>query len=272
MPSEPSSLLGPTPWRIDTKRLSKERRNARLLAAFFAVFGLFMVWPVSEAMREAWQEYGVWRSGAPGQVLDYSGNERTRGPLGIPVFHEYTLDVTYEDAQGQQHTGEAKFDRLFVGVDNEAGPEVRVDPADPSRFVLSWAMELPRWLSALVFLLMPLVIGLAALGLLRTERRRRELVHLCAEDGQEQQLPLEAVSEHKGTYKVSFMTAGKKHTETLKRAPHLVERGGQQHVVVLRSPRAPGQLLVLEDDYSPYFPPTELPASPVADAAKKTGT
>jgi hypothetical protein len=272
MPSEPSSLLGPTPWRIDTKRLAKERRNARLLAAFFAVFGLFMVWPVSEATRETWQDYRVWRSGAPGQVLDYSGNERTRGPLGIPVFNEYTLDVTYTDAQGQQHEGEAKFDRLFVGVDNEAGPEVRVDPADPSRFVLSWAVELPRWLSALVFLLMPLVIGLAAVGLLRTERRRRELVHLCAEDGQEQLLPLESVSEHKGTHKVSFMAGDKKHTETLKRAPHLVERGGRQHVVVLRSPRAPGLLLVLEDDYSPFFPPTELPASLEADAAKKTGT
>lgn len=266
------SLLGPLPWRIDSKRLAKERRNALLLSAFLGLFGLFLVWPVSESVRETWEDYGVWRDGAPGQVLDYSGNERTRGPLGIPVFHEYTLDVSYEDAQGQQHEGQAKFDRLFVGVDSEAGPALRVDPQDPSRFVLSWAVELPRWLSALVFLLMPLVIGLAALGLLRTERRRRELVHLCAEDGQEQLLPLEGVSEHKGTHKVSFTAAGKKHTETLKRAPHVVERGGQPHVVVLRSPRAPDQLLVLEDDYSPFFPPTELPASLEVDAAKKTGT
>ena len=266
-----SPLLGPLPWRIDSKRLAKERRNAWLLAAFFGLFGLFMVYPCSELVRNAWDDYRVWRSGEPGQVLDYSGNERTRGPLGIPLLNEYTLDVTYEDARGQQHEGTAAFERLFVGVDNEAGPEVRVDPRDPSRFVLSWAVELPRWLAASVFLLMPLAIGLAALGLLRTERRRRELVALCAEDGQEELVPLEGVSEHKGTYKVTF-TTDKKRTETLKRSPHLVEHGGVQHVVVVRSPRAPGQLLLVEDDYSPFHPPTGLPAELQPADARKTGT
>jgi hypothetical protein len=268
------SLLGPLPWRIDSKRLAKERRNARLLTAFIGLFGLFLVWPVSESVRETWQDYGVWRDGAPGKVLDYSGNERTRGPLGIPLFHEYTLDVTYEDAQGQQHEGQAKFDRLFVGVDSEAGPALRVDPQDPSRFVLSWAVELPRWLSALVFLLMPLVMGLAALSVFTTERRRRELVNLCAEDGQEQLVPLEGVSQHKGVYKVSVNVDGKKHTETLKGAPHQVEQGGVQHVVVVRSARAPGQLLVLEYNGRPFHPAEGVLAlgEPDAVAAARTGT
>ena len=264
------SLLGPLPWRIDTKRLAKERRNARLLAALLGLFGLFLVYPCSELVRDTWNDYRVWRNGAPGQVLDYSGNERTRGPLGIPLFHSYELDVTYEDAQGRSYVGKTQFDRLFIGVDNEAGPQLRLDPQNPERFVLSWAVELPRWLSALVFLLMPLAIGLSALWLLRTERRRRELVTLCAEDGQEQLHPLQGVSEHRGLYKVTFSVEGTKHTETLQRAPHVVEQDGAQHVVVVRSPRAPGQLRVVESDCSPFQPPAQAPAE--AEDAQQTGT
>jgi hypothetical protein len=274
-----SSVLGPTPWQIDTKRLAKDGRNAWLLSAVLVVFAGLMGWFAVVHMDEVWGDWKLWKSGEAGRVLDYSGDVRTKGPLGIPVFHDYKLDVTYEDAQGQQHTGKVDFDRLFVGVDQESDVEVRVDAQNPAHFVLAWEVETPRWMSAMLFVLFPVFLVAGAVATLRTARRRRELTHLCAEDGQELLAAVKGISEQKGTYKVTVQlpalegAPAREHTETLKRAPKLVERGGMQHAVVVHSQRAPGQVLLLEEDYSPFHPPLHLPAVQVADAAvQKTGT
>ncbi|MBF5045195.1 hypothetical protein FGE12_22515 [Aggregicoccus sp. 17bor-14] len=279
MTSSDGTLLGPSPWQIDTKRRRRERIGAYLLFAFMVAFGGLMVWFASTQTRDVWNDSRVWRHGEAGQVLDYSGDVRTSGPLGIPVFHDFKLDVTYEDAQGEQRTGHVEFQRLFAGVNTDVTPEVRVDPRRPERFVLAWQVELPRWLASLIFLLLPMVVLGGAKAIFSNERRRHAMVGLCARDGEEQYVPLEKITKQKNVFRVTVVLPGadgapaRKHTETLKQPPVLVSLDGVQHVLAAVSPRAPGQVLVLEENGGPFVRSFETAVAPAEEpGARATGT
>jgi hypothetical protein len=274
-----SSLLGPTPWQVDTKRRTRERWGAYVLCTFMVALGAAFVWFASTTAREAWSDSSVWRHGEPGQVLDFSGDVHTTGPLGIPVMHDFKLDVTYEDAQGERHTGHVEFTRLFSGVNTDVTPEVRVDPRRPERFVLAWQVELPRWLASLLFLLLPMLMLGGAKAILGSERRRHAMVFLCAHDGEEQYVPLDKIVKQKGVYRVSVTIPGaegapvRKHAEALKKPPVLVTLDGVPHVLVAVSPRAPGQVLVLEEEGGPFVRSFEAAVAPDAEASERaTGT
>ena len=72
--------------------------------------------------------------------------------------------VDFQDNASGLHKGHEEFTTLFTSVDQEQRPELRYDPADPTRFVLSWGRDVTggRLLAAVFFLAMGPVFLLGA--------------------------------------------------------------------------------------------------------------
>ena len=267
-------VLPPRPLTLDTAVRARRRRSALQGSAVSGVVILLSLGCALYFGSDAWQARQLWRAGTAGEVQDYSGEVSTTEKLGIPLAHSYDLDVTFVDAQGQQHTGHRSFTyALTSAASQEENPGVRYDPADPSRFVLSWeAQGLKPWSLTLIALVFGLGFVVAEVRSARRAKERRQLEDLCAQEGEELLLEQLGFTQAQGSCLVKVrLPDGTAREETLPTAPLTVERDGKTYAVALQTRSAPGKYLLVESSYAPFVAPAAS-APPRAEPLAATGS
>ncbi|HKC60341.1 MAG TPA: hypothetical protein VKB92_09655 [Myxococcales bacterium] len=251
------------PLELDPHALAQRRlRNFGVTAVLVAMGAAFCAGSVVSA-RQVVQERVLWSRGMQGKLVHLSGKVEETQKLGLTLFYDYDLDVKWLDSQGRQHSGKASFGRTFRAVGKREPPRLRYDPENPDHFVLSWAAQggMPR---AGVALLCGLLGGLMLLGartLAKIERRRLELLQMCAEDGEEVVGEVEKAWSHKGIHYLRYRLPDDMRVRKYQGdAPFVFAREGALHVLALRSPRAPDAPFLVEADLRSFDLPIEVRA------------
>lgn len=245
------ALLPPRPLRLDSRALSRRRLKKMALAAFIGAIGLGFCVGCAFFTRELIEERRLWNQGTEGRVLQYSGKVEESRILGLGFAYDYKLDVVWLDAKGKQRKGSTSFSRMFTRIPKDDDPGLRYDPSAPDRFVLSWAAQggLARDGMAIFLGALGLLMVAGTVSLVRVERRRLQALRMCAEDGEEVLGRVEKAWQNKGTHHVHYRFPDEPRLRKYQGdAPLLVERDGAQHVLALRSPRAPDAPFLVEAD------------------------
>jgi hypothetical protein len=125
----------------------------------------------AQGLRGVLADRSLWERGTPAPRVRVGGRVKNNKL----VIKEYRLNVDFQDTAGATHLGHQEFTTLFTSFDHERQPELRYDPSDPSRFVVSWAREVTggRLMAAAFFLLMGPVFALGAVAVTRGKLRGR---------------------------------------------------------------------------------------------------
>jgi hypothetical protein len=258
------SVLLPRPLRVHARFV----RNSYLGAATMFACGLVMsiafpIWQTGEAKRILADE-ALWKGGTPAGDASVSGRETSHNFL----LNSYHLDVVYTDDHGTEHKAPLEFDTLFSSVDQKAPVDVRYDAKDPTRFALSWAVDLTgaRW-AAVAFL----GLGLGALGLVviwagRIVLRRLADARQVGTSFEELELPLVQVIEMRQygratgqlRYRYEAPRAGGKarkqevvFNRKKKQEPLFVDPE-RTRMLAVRTSQAPDRPIVLRNDFYPF--------------------
>ncbi len=186
------NVLPPRPWKLTTG--FKLRRIVGGLVAILLGLGAiggytYMEW---NELRLVSDNEAVWHM--PGAV---EGGADVKGRVSSRLFFDtYTLDVTYDTPAGVR-TEKLEFGTIG-DIDKGPSPVVRVDPDDPKRFALNWAVEASgkRWASGITLLLVgDALIGgsFLFLGVMAFVQLRRSL--RAAENGVELHAQLLSATE-----------------------------------------------------------------------------
>ena len=134
-------------------------------AAAGAVFVIFLLYSGFQNVGSLLAQQSLWKRGAPGVEVRVRGQERSNRM----ILKTYDLEVQYTDAQRRKHDEKIEFVTLFSSVDQARHAEVRYDPEDPTRFVLSWALDVGggRWMAGLFFILMSPLLGFGCLKIVQ---------------------------------------------------------------------------------------------------------
>jgi uncharacterized protein DUF3592 len=243
------ALLPPRPLPLDSRAIARRRLKKRALAALAAGIGVAFSVGTVFFTRELLGERALWDRGAEGRILRLSGKVEESQKLGLTFLYDYELDVRWADVQGRERDGKTSFLRMFKAV-SEA-PALRYDPAAPDRFVLSWAARggLPRSGMAIVCGALGAVMLLGTIVMVRSEQQRTEALRVCAEDGEEMLCRVEKAWEYKGAHYVQYRLPDDGRLRTYEGdAPLIITRDGVQHVLALRSPRAPDAPFLVDAD------------------------
>jgi len=256
-------LLPARPLQLDAHTLAQRRlRNFGVVAVLFAMGAAFAAGSVVSA-KQVVEERILWEHGIQGKLVHISGKVAETQKLGLTFFYDYDLDVKWTDAQGQAHSGKTSFGRTFRGVGKRESPRLRYDPSAPDRFVLSWAAQggLPRSGMAMLCAMLAALMFVCARTLSKVERRRLEVLHMCAEDGEEVVGMVEKAWSQKGVHYVRYRLPEDARARSYQGdAPFVFLRDGALHVLALRSPRAPDAPLVIEADLRSFDLPVEVRA------------
>lgn len=258
------------PLELDPRALAQRRlRNFGVTAVLVAMGAAFCAGSVVST-RQVIEERILWARGMQGKLVHLSGKVEETQKLGLTLFYDYDLDVKWLDSQGRQHAGKASFGRTFRGVGKRESPRLRYDPEQPDRFVLSWAAQggLARAGVALLCGLLGALMLLCARTLAKVERRRLEILRMCAEDGEEVVGEVEKAWSHKGVHFLRYRLPDDVRVRRYQGdAPFVFARGGSLHVLALRSPRAPDAPLLVEADLRSFDLPIEVRARVLSAAA-----
>jgi hypothetical protein len=123
-----------------------------------------------QGLRGVVADRELWEKGTPAPHVRVGGRVKTNRM----ILKDYHLEVDFQDTSGGVHHGQEEFTTLFTSVDQERPPELRYDPADPSRFVVSWARDVTggRMTAAVFFVVMGPLFLVGAVLYFRGERRR----------------------------------------------------------------------------------------------------
>jgi hypothetical protein len=265
------AILPLRPLPLDEDYLRRvTRRSWRAFALFLVVSGGFSFGSVSFT-RQCLEERALWARGTPGAVRSISGEVRKKSKFGVTLFYDYKLDVEYADARGDAHRGRSEFELVWTPLAGDVNAaQVRYDPAQPDRFVLSSPIEagLPRWGLPI---LMGLLGALMIFALFENRRSHSKLLHgfaLCAQDGEETLVPLRSAYTQKGSHYVTFQfpDRDKPVTAVLDQEPLVLTQDGVKHLVVLRSPRDRAEFTILRESLAPFALDPETKARLLAQA------
>jgi hypothetical protein len=258
------------PLQLDPRALAQRRlRNFGVIAVLVAMGAAFCAGSLVSG-RQVVEERVLWSRGMQGKLVHLSGKVEETQKLGLTFFYDYDLDVKWLDAQGHQHSGKTSFGRTFRAVGKREPPRLRYDPTAPDRFVLSWAAQggLSRAGIALLCSLLGALMILCARTLAKVERRRLEVLRMCAEDGEEVVGEVEKTWSHKGVYYLRYRLPDDGRVRKYQGdAPFVFAREGALHVLALRSPRAPDAPLLVEADLRSFDLPVEVRARVLSVAA-----
>jgi len=258
------------PLQLDPDALAQRRlRNLAVVAVLVAMAAAFGAGCFVSAQQVV-AERALWSRGMPGRVVHLSGKVEETQKLGLTLFYDYDLEVKWVDAQGRQHSGKTSFGRTFRGIGKKEHARLKYDPSSPDRFVLSWAAEggLSRAGLALICAALAMAMLLCARVLVRVERERLGLLHMCAEDGDEVLCPVQKTWSQKGVHYLKYRLPDDDRVRVYRgEAPLLVARDGGLHVLALRSPRAPQSPYVVEADLRPFELTVEVRARILTAAA-----
>ena len=245
-------ILPPRPLRLDPRPLARRARRHALVSGLILVVAAALCAACAFLGREILSERALWHAGTPGRVLSLRGKVESTNFL----FNDYDLEVKWADAEGRARSGKTSFLLTGVKVDTQAAPGLRYDSADPTRIVLSWAGE-----SGVPRAALPLALG--GLGLfmlvafplhLREERRKLELLRLCAEDGEEVLPQLVDLTVYKGVHTICYRMPDdlQARKDSAREAPLVLSRNGARQLLGLRSPRAPERIYLVQADLAPF--------------------
>lgn len=244
-------LLPDRPLRLEPGYVRKTWLKAGLVSALFAAMGSAFVFSGGQELRAFLDERALWETGTPGPA-DVGGEVTTHEWLGfIPVGHEYKLHVKYLDDRGEARDAEVELTSL-TELDTESEPEVRFDPADPSRVALSWAAQAGagRWAWDLGVPAMGLAFLLGAFAMVLNTRRIVSSARACARRSEERELPLVKAEQLRANGKLlerwsvtytlppGLRGGGKKQTSTVEGEPIVLDREEGARVLALVSPDA----------------------------------
>jgi hypothetical protein len=127
--------------------------------------GLGSLYYGAQGLRGVLADRSLWERGTPAARVRVGGRVKSNKL----VIKDYRLDVDFQDSAGGSHLGHQEFTTLFTSFDHERQPELRYDPSDPSRFVLSWGRDVSggRLMAAAFFLLMGPVFLLGTVAVTR---------------------------------------------------------------------------------------------------------
>lgn len=243
-------------------------RNSYLGAAlmFLVGFGMsivFPIWQATEAKRIL-VDQELWKTGTPAEDVRVSGRETSHNFL----LNSYHLNVVYTDAVGGEHTGPLEFDTLFESVDQKSPIDVRYDAKDPTRFALSWAVDLSRarWGSVAFLGLLMGLLGLVVIWSGRGLLRRLAAARHVGASFEELELPLVQVIEMRqygratGQMRYRFDVAGpagktrKREVVFNRKKKHepLFVDAERTRMLAVRTSAAPDRPIVLRNDFYPF--------------------
>jgi hypothetical protein len=223
-------ILPERPLRVSETFLAARRRRLFILELAIALLSIGCAVAAVWLTSTAWRERVVWQTGVEGRVLGISGKLETTSKLGVTVFYDYRLDVTFAGAEGAQHAAHVEFETVWTPVDQRWPLSLRYLPADPSRPTLSWAIDAGGFESY------------------RRQIGRERALREVALDGEEVLFPLLSVSRHRQTWTVRYERTPGFGVNAHEGAPPLTAlRDGKQYLVGLRSPRGGDPVLLPED-------------------------
>src|SRR5215469_12880922 len=113
----------------------------KLKAVFWLVvslaLGIGALYWGAQFVRSVLTDRGLWARGTPASHVRVGGRVNS----DRMILKTYGLDLEFQDTAGGLHRGHEEFTTLITSVDTEQRPELRYDPSDPNRFVLSWALD-----------------------------------------------------------------------------------------------------------------------------------
>jgi hypothetical protein len=245
------AILPPRPLRLDARGLASRKLRRTALALFVGAVGAAFCAGTVFLTRQLLDERALWDRGTGGRVVRLSGKLEKWQKLGLTFFYDYALDVSWADDQGRVHEGKSSFEWMFKGVPESDTPELRYDPAAPDRFVLSWAAHggLPRDGMAILCAALGALMLLGTIAMIRGERHWLELLRTCAEEGDEILCRVEKAWQHKGVHYVRYRLPDDGRLRKYQgEQPLTVLSEGAQHVLALRSPRAPDSPFLVAAD------------------------
>jgi hypothetical protein len=172
-------LLPPRPRRASFKRFLKNLLFTLAIFAFgVGLAGGFAAYAIGTT-RQLVDDREVYANGTLATDGRVEGTSRTRRFL----LHEYELTLHFADQKGERHAVKQKFDAFLGSVDDDASVDIRYDPANPSRAVSSWSIDVTvsRAAWAVVSMLMSafgvFVLWFAAKAVVRCFVERSAAVH-----------------------------------------------------------------------------------------------
>lgn len=265
VPAAPLAVLPPRPNRLSLRYYGRRMGIFALLALGIAVLAALTTWVLSDVPRVL-DERAVWATGTPAVDGDIGGKSQSKALLGW-LLSAYTLEARFLDEAGAWHTGESSFFTVLGSVDTAAPPEIRYDPADPTRYAVNWAVE-ATGARARAVVVLGLFFGAATVLVVRLAFEilfRATPERLCAVDGVErvgrvERDPLPIMAEGKPTKTWTVVIAVP--TDDGGETSHLLEfRYGipplylddrERTVLVLRSPRNADAVVLVRSDFYPF--------------------
>jgi hypothetical protein len=253
------SLRSPSPLALRPGYLKRQTAQAHAAVAAVTCLVVLAVAIVGLLVRPLLREQAVWARGVPATHVQYDGQKSTDR-----FFNDFTLRVTYDDADGVSHHQRLEFGTLLFGIDQETPPEVRFDPAAPDIFALNIAVGAApsRWTYSLALGIWPLFPAAFAIRGARMLYRRVRRARQCVLDGRpvavEVVFPRPVVM---GNGKVRYDYRLTNPDGSVLRA-HVDFEGthgpvfiggkrGQTHLLAIQSQSDPEALLVVRDDLYP---------------------
>lgn len=182
-PSSDRRIRAAPPYRISPEY----ERRFTTRALFIGIAGLAFVLTTFglslSFTRDILRDQDLWARGVPGSTVEAFGREQAdRG-----FFRAYDLRVRFLDRDGAQREGASSFHALGIGIREWVPPEVRHDPEAPSRFVLSWAIDVlgQRKAFAAFFAVIGGIGGALWTRAMKRNRRERRVLEACARRGRE---------------------------------------------------------------------------------------
>lgn len=251
-------MLPPRPWTIDRLKAgeldSKSTTQVMLLWLSGAVAALGALYLGHGVVSERL----LWDRGVPGELVGRSDRVEPWGLFGVTLVYRYRGAVEYADQAGAKWRLPLDFDYLAVAAEPPALSALRYDPDEPSQAALAAQGEggWPRWSPSALLVLLAILVLRQAMVTQQREAVRRRLTAWVVEDGEELLAELVDLTAVSGACEVTYKhpESRQRVTVTLPVEPLLVdgEAGGPRQVVLLRSPRAPSQPLVLRHDLAPF--------------------
>ena len=217
--------------------------------------------------RQLSRDRDIWRSGIPAANVAVTGTVDTFKA----IFHTYNLHASFTTAAGEHISGRARIESVWITDEAVTAPEVRYDAGSPHNFVISSAIALTKGRILDILFDLLLGCGLVAGGILAISAgcalHLRAIV-LCSSRYDFVDLTTTKVtisltthgSHSRNIYHYEVLDArGRRRSGSVdfrkNRGPLLVSK--EPPVMrALRSPLAPRHLVVLRNDYWPYWPPT----------------
>lgn len=252
------AVLPPRPWTIDRLKAaeldSKSTTQVMLLWLSGALAALGALYLGQAVVSERL----LWSRGVPGEVVSRSDRVEPWGLFGVTLAHRYRGAIEYADQAGARWRLALDFDYVGVAAEPATLSALRYDPAEPSQATLEaqGAGGWPRWSPSALLVLLAVLVLRQAMVTQQREAVRRRLTDWVVDDGEELLAELVDLTAVSGACEVTYKhpESRQRVTVTLPVEPLVVdgEAGAPRQVVLLRSPRAPSQPLVLRHDLAPF--------------------